>query len=142
MTFNQSPPAQEAATTGSCPICHGNFETCRCRGGVAVLDRRAETDQFHQVVGRLVADGDRRAAAAGRRARRTRADMAPGQTPQPVLYMTRKLTFAPSAPASQSGGPCNSCSGQGGKIVDTSSDGVSRQNWQTCIPCGGTGVAR
>ncbi|MFJ3973483.1 hypothetical protein ACIPYR_35820 [Streptomyces parvus] len=169
MTLNQSPPARGAATTGSCPICRGNFETCGCTVGVAVLDRRAEsvpapaaaggyggwedednrrgyehdeTDQLHQLVGRLVADGDRRAAAAGRRARRTLADMAPGQAPQPVLYMTRRLTFAPSAPASQTGGPCTSCDGQGGKTIDTSGDGVSRQSWQSCVPCGGTGVAR
>ncbi|MFF5893834.1 hypothetical protein ACFY72_34460 [Streptomyces globisporus] len=157
MTFHQSPPARGAATTGS------------CTGGVAVLDRhperipaaaaaggyggwedednrrgyeRDETDQYHQLVGRLVADGDQRAAAAGRRARRTRAEMAPGQAPQPVLYMTRPLGFAPSAPASQTGGPCTSCGGQGGRTIDTSGDGVSRQNWQSCVPCGGTGVAR
>lgn len=169
MTFHQPSPARGAATTGSCPICEGTFETCRCTGGVAVLDRhperipahaaaggyggwedednrrgyeRDETDQLHQLVGRLVADGDHRAAAAGRRARRTRAEMAPGQAPQPVLYMTRTLAFAPPAPASQTGGPCTSCGGQGGKTVDTSGDGVSRQNWQSCVPCGGTGVAR
>ncbi|WP_435841873.1 hypothetical protein [Streptomyces globisporus] len=169
MTFNQSPPTPGAATTGTCPKCQGNFETCRCTGCVAVLHRHAETvpaptaaggyggwedednqrgyerdetDQFRRVVGRLVADGDRRAAAAGRRARRTRAEMAPGQAPQPVLYMTRPLRFAPSAPASQTGRPCTSCGGQGGRTIDTSGDGVSRQSWQSCVPCGGTGVAR
>ncbi|MEW2313547.1 hypothetical protein AB0918_33760 [Streptomyces sp. NPDC006864] len=145
------------------------MEVCRCRGGVAVLDRHAEsgplptasggfggwedddnqrgyerdeTDQFNQLIGRLVEDGDHRAAAAGRRVRRTFADMAPGLKRQPVLYMTRQLTFAPSEPASQQGRPCTPCQGAGGKTVDTSGDGVSRQNWQTCVPCGGTGVAR
>ncbi|WP_329043490.1 hypothetical protein OHT61_32250 (plasmid) [Streptomyces sp. NBC_00178] len=37
---------------------------------------------------------------------------------------------------------CGSCSGAGGWVVDTSSDGVSRQHWEPCSPCGGTGVAR
>lgn len=136
MTFHQPPPARGAATTGSCPICEGTFETCRCTGGVAVLDRqpervsapaasggyggwedegnrcgyeRDETDQFHQLVGRLVADGDHRAAAAGRRARRTRADMAPGQTPQPVLRMTRPLTFTPSVSSRSADDACVLC---------------------------------
>ncbi|WP_327169934.1 hypothetical protein [Streptomyces subrutilus] len=36
---------------------------------------RDETDQFHQLVRHLVADGDTRAAKAGRRARRTLAQM-------------------------------------------------------------------
>lgn len=36
---------------------------------------RDETDQFHQLVRRLVADGDSRAAKAGRRTRRTLAEM-------------------------------------------------------------------
>ncbi|MFI5808414.1 hypothetical protein [Streptomyces sp. NPDC051561] len=36
---------------------------------------RDETDAFHQLVCRLVADGDARAAKAGRRARRTLAQM-------------------------------------------------------------------
>ncbi|MEU6631745.1 hypothetical protein ABZ905_26210 [Streptomyces parvus] len=116
MTFHQSPLARGAATTGSCPICQGTFETCRCTGGVAVLDRhperipasaaaggyggwedkdnrrgyeRDETDQLNQLVGRLVADGDHRAAAAGRRARRTLQEMNPGFIRQPVLILHR-----------------------------------------------------
>ncbi|MCZ4125005.1 hypothetical protein [Streptomyces sp. H39-S7] len=36
---------------------------------------RDETDAFHQLVRHLVADGDCRAAMAGRRARRTLAEM-------------------------------------------------------------------
>lgn len=35
--------------------------------------------------------------------------------------------------------PCKSCEGNGGRSVDTSSDGVARQTWQTCKPCRGTG---
>ncbi|SDE33053.1 hypothetical protein F610DRAFT_06842 [Streptomyces sp. LaPpAH-199] len=104
---------------------------------------RDETDTFHQFVGRLVLDGDHRAAAAGRPARRTLAQMAPGTTRQPVLLLTRPLTFTPSAPAGPAaGGACGSCNGAGGKAVDTSGDGVSRQHWQTCTSCSGTGVAR
>ncbi|MCX4799922.1 hypothetical protein OG497_39460 [Streptomyces sp. NBC_01242] len=52
---------------------------------------RDETDQFHQLVQQLVADGDDRAQAAGRRARRTLAEMAPGYDRQPILYLTRPL---------------------------------------------------
>ncbi|WP_331755869.1 hypothetical protein [Streptomyces sp. NBC_01643] len=55
--------------------------------------RREETDQFHQLVDHLVADGDDRARAAGRRARRTLTEMAPGYTRQPVLHLTRPLSF-------------------------------------------------
>ncbi|MER8268020.1 hypothetical protein ABT007_27915 [Streptomyces griseus] len=170
MTSTQTPSVPGAATTGTCPLCNGTFDTCRCRGGVAVLDRptetipsptagggyggmeeddnakgfeRDETDQFHQVVRRLTDHGDRRAAVAGRRARRTLAEMAPGQSRQPVLHLTRPLTFTPTAPAGPvAGGACTSCSGAGGKVVDTSEGGVTRQTWHSCIPCGGTGVAR
>ncbi|MFD3641484.1 hypothetical protein [Streptomyces griseus] len=127
MTSTQTPPAPGAATTGTCPLCNGTFDTCRCRGCVAVLDRptetipsptagggyggmeeddnakgfeRDETDQFHQVVRRLTDQGDRRAAVAGRRARRTLAEMAPGQSRQPVLRMVdRPLVFLPTTAA-------------------------------------------
>ncbi|WP_329212496.1 hypothetical protein [Streptomyces sp. NBC_01708] len=54
---------------------------------------RDETDQFHQFVDRLVADGDTRARSAGRQTRRTLAEMAPGYKRQPVLLLTRPLTF-------------------------------------------------
>lgn len=37
--------------------------------------------------------------------------------------------------------PCTGCSGNGGQTIDTSSDGVIRQNWQTCQGCSGTGTA-
>ncbi|MEU1798259.1 hypothetical protein [Streptomyces californicus] len=104
---------------------------------------RDETDTFHQFVGRLVLGGDHRAAAAGRQARRTLAQIAPGATRQPVLLLTRPLTFTPSAPAGPvAGGTCGSCNGAGGKTIDTSGDGVTRQHWQTCTSCSGTGVAR
>ncbi len=36
--------------------------------------------------------------------------------------------------------PCGTCHGQGGTVNDTSSGGITRQNWQTCQPCHGTGV--
>ncbi|MFD7860042.1 hypothetical protein ACFV6B_38055 [Streptomyces microflavus] len=48
---------------------------------------RDETDQFHQLVRQLVDDGDDRAASAGRRARRTLQEMAPGYIRQPVLTL-------------------------------------------------------
>lgn len=35
--------------------------------------------------------------------------------------------------------PCTGCGGQGGHIVDTSSNGVVRQTWHPCHGCGGTG---
>ncbi|MFJ2629975.1 hypothetical protein ACIO6T_43310 [Streptomyces sp. NPDC087532] len=56
-----------------------------------------ETEQFHQLVQQLVADGDDRAQTAGRRARRTLAEMAPGYDRQPILYLTRPLTMADDA---------------------------------------------
>ncbi|MFJ2644376.1 hypothetical protein [Streptomyces sp. NPDC087511] len=54
---------------------------------------RDETDQYHRLIRQLVADGDHRARAVGRRARRTLADMAPGAELQPILRLTRHLTF-------------------------------------------------
>ncbi|MFD5978161.1 hypothetical protein ACFWG2_34430 [Streptomyces bacillaris] len=67
-----------------------------------------------------------------------------GQKPrQPVLYLTRALTFTPTAPAGPvAGGAVGSCGGTGGTTVDTSADGVTRQHWQTCATCNGSGVAR
>ncbi|MFF5881070.1 hypothetical protein ACIQ9M_34575 [Streptomyces californicus] len=157
------------ALAGNCPVCSGTFETCRCTGGVAPLGRpragvaddirreddrsghdgrgyeRDESDRFHQLVRQLTAEGDGQAAAAGRQTRRTLAQMDPGTTRQPVLLMTRPLNFTPST-ASVPAGPvagraCGDCGGAGGKTVDTSGDGVSRQHWQTCTSCSGTGVA-
>ncbi|MFG3179978.1 hypothetical protein ACGFZC_33635 [[Kitasatospora] papulosa] len=102
-----------------------------------------DTDLFRQLVRQLVDDGDGLAAAAGRQARRTLAQMAPGQPRQPVLLLTRPLTFTPTAPAGPvAGGQCSSCQGAGGRMIDTSSDGVTRQHWQSCTACGGTGAAR
>ncbi|MFJ5657284.1 hypothetical protein ACIQD5_28555 [Streptomyces microflavus] len=121
------------ALMSSCPICEGNFETCRCTGiaplgspraGVADDIRREddhgghdgrgyerdETDRaFRQLVEQLVADGDDRAATAGRRARRTLAEMAPGQTRQPVLRMTRELTFVPTSSKAGADDACAWC---------------------------------
>ncbi|MEU9061720.1 hypothetical protein AB0D13_23375 [Streptomyces sp. NPDC048430] len=57
---------------------------------------RDETDQFHQLVDHLVVDGDTRARSAGRHARRTLAEMAPGYKRQPVLLLTRPLDYRPS----------------------------------------------
>ncbi|MEU3720775.1 hypothetical protein [Streptomyces californicus] len=168
--MTRTTPTRAAST---CPLCSGTFETCRCTG-VAPLSRpragvaddirreddrgghdgrgyeRDESDRaFRGLVEQLVAEGDGQAAAAGRQARRTFAQMAPGTTRQPVLHLTRQLTFTPSTPSTASvpagavaGRACGDCGGAGGKSVDTSGDGVSRQHWQTCTSCSGTGVAR
>ncbi|MFJ8982640.1 hypothetical protein [Streptomyces sp. NPDC102282] len=76
---------------------------------------RDETDQVHQLVHRLVADGDTRAESAGRHARRTLAEMAPGYQRQPVLLLTRALSYRSSAapaPAVNSGQlQCDRCQG-------------------------------
>ncbi|MFJ2900255.1 hypothetical protein ACIO87_35945 [Streptomyces sp. NPDC087218] len=97
---------------------------------------RDETDTgFHRLVQHLVVDGDVRARTAGRRARRTYDDMVPGPYDrQPVLRMTRAdITYEASR-------ACASCHGQGGRMEDTSSDGVLRQTWVTCGSCRGSGV--
>ncbi|MEV0888860.1 hypothetical protein AB0J03_34295 [Streptomyces microflavus] len=53
---------------------------------------RDETDRaFRDLVEQLVADGDDRAAVAGRRARRTLQEMAPGYDRQPVLILHRPV---------------------------------------------------
>ncbi|WP_333732555.1 hypothetical protein [Streptomyces sp. IBSBF 3010] len=108
---------------GTCPDCNGTFETCTCTGLTpAVIPPRAgtiddigseddakgferdETDQFHQLVDRLAAEGDTRARAVGRRARRTLAEMQPGYQRQPVLQLVRRpLTFR------SADGPCPLC---------------------------------
>ncbi|MFI5726934.1 hypothetical protein [Streptomyces cyaneofuscatus] len=129
----------------ACPICEGNFETCRCTGitplrspraGVADDIRREddcgghdgrgyerdETDRYHQLVRQLTAEGDGLAVAAGRRARRTLAEMNPGQTRQPVLRMTRELTFVPTVPKAGADDACVLC------------------GWWTCR-CGGAAPA-
>ncbi|MFB7852797.1 hypothetical protein ACFC34_38090 [Streptomyces sp. NPDC056053] len=95
---------------------------------------RDETDTFHQLVDRLVVDGDDRARTAGRRARRTLDEMDPGHTLQPILRMTRAdIVFKASR-------ACSSCHGQGGRMEDTSGDGAIRRNWVTCSSCRGSGV--
>ncbi|MEU0001830.1 hypothetical protein ABZ069_33460 [Streptomyces microflavus] len=105
-------PARAGST---CPICEGNFETCRCAGATPLSSPRAgvaddirreddhsghdgrgyerdETDRaFRDLVEQLVADGDTRAATAGRRVRRTLQEMAPGYDRQPVLILHRPV---------------------------------------------------
>ncbi|MFD8118613.1 hypothetical protein [Streptomyces microflavus] len=120
--------------TGTCPDCQAPFENCICGmrpdlprhqsdlapksggwGGMEEDDNgrgyeRDETDtSFRQLVGHLVADGDRRADAAGRQARRTFAEMAPGATRQPVLRMTREVTFIPTVVQAAADDACGLC---------------------------------
>lgn len=66
---------------------------------------RDETDtDFHQLVRHLATDGDDRASTAGRRARRTLAEMVPGYEQQPILRMTRAL---PLRAATEACGVCS-----------------------------------
>ncbi|GAA4694481.1 hypothetical protein [Streptomyces youssoufiensis] len=81
---------------------------------------RDETDALHRLIKLLVADGDRRAAAAGRRARRTRAEMKAGP---------------------RCARECSACGGAGGHVEQTTDGGTVRQTWRTCGACRGTGVA-
>ncbi|MER5213682.1 hypothetical protein ABT063_24700 [Streptomyces sp. NPDC002838] len=37
--------------------------------------------------------------------------------------------------------PCTDCNGSGGIVETTTADGVLRQTWHGCKPCGGTGRA-
>ncbi|WP_328541090.1 hypothetical protein [Streptomyces sp. NBC_00344] len=53
----------------------------------------SSTAVFHQLVRQLTDDGDNRARSAGRQARRTLAEMAPGFERQPVLLLTSPLIF-------------------------------------------------
>ncbi|MFF9088624.1 hypothetical protein ACF1BE_19770 [Streptomyces sp. NPDC014991] len=39
-----------------------------------------------------------------------------------------------------SGQTCTGCNGAGGRVEDTSADGITRQNWKSCTACGGTGT--
>ncbi|MFE5095992.1 hypothetical protein ACFRCI_38030 [Streptomyces sp. NPDC056638] len=60
---------------------------------------RDETDtSFHHLVCHLVTDGDDRAQTAGRRARRTLAEMAPGYVRQPVLVLHRPVMANDACP--------------------------------------------
>lgn len=36
--------------------------------------------------------------------------------------------------------PCGTCHGAGGQVHDTSSNGITRQSWQTCQTCHGAGT--
>ncbi|MEV8455523.1 hypothetical protein AB0467_28475 [Streptomyces sp. NPDC052095] len=60
---------------------------------------RDETDtDFHRLVQHLVAGGDDQARKAGRRTRRTLAEMAPGYVRQPVLVLHRPVMANDSCP--------------------------------------------
>ncbi|MFE7111120.1 hypothetical protein ACFU98_42815 [Streptomyces sp. NPDC057575] len=88
----------------------------------------------------------------------------PGYERQPVLLLTRPLPMRAADEACLlcgywmcrcgngvvaaeetivlSASPCGTCAGQDGRMVDTSSDGVTRQNWVSCQACRGSGVAQ
>lgn len=81
---------------------------------------RDETDnRFHELVRRMVADGDERAARAGRRAPRLRCEMEDRLSPCM--------------------GNCSHCEGKGGTTTTTKSGGVTRSSWKSCGSCRGTG---
>ncbi|MCX4970810.1 hypothetical protein OHA98_39915 [Streptomyces sp. NBC_00654] len=65
--------------------------------------------RHHQLVHRLVADGDHRAHIAGRRTRRTLGEMDPGHERQPILHLTRPLTFRSSDEMRAADEPCLFC---------------------------------
>ncbi|MFH8797566.1 hypothetical protein [Streptomyces sp. NPDC017941] len=73
------------------------------------MTRASERDetrlrQLRTVLHGLVADGDRRAAVTGRRARRTLHEMAPGYERQPVLVLHRPvMTDNQSSPTPRQG---------------------------------------
>ncbi|MFH9500576.1 hypothetical protein ACH4L9_34760 [Streptomyces globisporus] len=93
-------PRQAANTTGVCLVCQLIFEACRCTG----------VDRHHHLVRQLVADGDQRAATAGRQAPRTVQKMAPGLKRQPVLRMVdRPLTFTPTVAGAGADDACVLC---------------------------------
>lgn len=58
---------------------------------------RDETDTFHQLVRHLVTDGDRRAATAHRRSRRTLQEMSPGTTVPALLVLAGSVKAADDA---------------------------------------------
>ncbi|WP_370424317.1 hypothetical protein AB8O64_36815 (plasmid) [Streptomyces sp. QH1-20] len=64
---------------------------------------------------------------------------------QPVavgsVWTTSDQLVREAATRVSAGRKCASCRGKGGRMVDTSSDGVTRQTWQTCTACGGSGEA-
>lgn len=118
-----------AQSTGTCPKCQGNWETCTCTGVAPLAPRayeRDETEIAHQRLGsllaRIVTETDARIPAVRR-------------APRTVAEMRARINIA-------AGRACSSCGGQGGQVVDTSSGGVTRRNWQSCGDCGGTGEAR
>ncbi|MFE5842007.1 hypothetical protein ACFQ7N_10210 [Streptomyces niveus] len=76
-------------------------------------------DRFHELVRHLVADGDQRAARAGRRAPRLLSEMEDRLTPHMV--------------------DCTHCKGRGGSTTTTKSGGVTRSSWKRCGSCNGRG---
>ncbi|MFE4177138.1 hypothetical protein ACFRR7_34745 [Streptomyces sp. NPDC056909] len=84
---------------------------------------RDETDNvtvFHQLVQHLVADGDRRATSADRRA--------------PRLLREMEDRLAPRM------GTCGSCNGDGGTTTTTTTGNVTRSSWKSCTACNGSGT--
>ncbi|WP_432105886.1 hypothetical protein [Streptomyces sp. bgisy091] len=88
--------------TPAAPMHRAELTTSLCAGKIDDIGReddqrgyeRDETDTaFRKLVDHLTTDGDDRARSAGRHARRTLAEMDPGYERQPVLLLTRPLTF-------------------------------------------------
>ncbi|MEV4333474.1 hypothetical protein AB0K02_23520 [Streptomyces sp. NPDC049597] len=83
-----------------------------------------------------------------RRARRTLGQMVPGGA-MPALLSFAARSEAPNMDKTRARPtgtdaqlPCTVCRGKGGRVVDTSSGGVTRQSWHQCTSCRGSGVAR
>ncbi|MGP3637230.1 hypothetical protein ACTU45_28455 [Streptomyces sp. 24-1644] len=98
---------------------------------------RDETDtSFSQLVDQLVVEGDELAEAAGRRARRKLAEMAPGYERQPVLCLTRGFTFRASTDAPQT---LPAPSGSGQLQCDRCQGWFGFTGW-TCSACQAVGA--
>ncbi|MCM2394397.1 hypothetical protein [Streptomyces albipurpureus] len=131
-TFSGEPEPQHERPTSlpQPPLPHPSLRAIGVRAGtIEDIEREDQDtwlephddDAFHQLVQRLVEDGDHHAARLGRRAPRTLAEM------------RARIN-------QQAGVACPACQGTGGKTVDTSSGGVTRKTWQSCTSCNGLGV--
>ncbi|MFE4018560.1 hypothetical protein ACFXPZ_14220 [Streptomyces sp. NPDC059101] len=57
------------------------------------------------------------------------------RAPRTVAEMRARINIAMNQ-------ACSRCSGAGGTVIDSSGGGVTRQSWQTCTACNGSGVAQ
>ncbi|MGI5532498.1 hypothetical protein ACQEVX_35555 [Streptomyces syringium] len=58
-----------------------------------------------------------------------------------AIYQNSDHLVREADPRASAAGKCGSCRGEGGRMVDTSDGGVTRQTWQSCTACHGSGQA-